>query len=243
MSLKIALVGYGKMGRSVEREALERGHTISHRINSDGPDAISDLSSSTTDVVIEFTNPDAAPGNFTQILDLGIPLVTGSTGWLDQLPTIQSKVEALSGSFLYSSNFSPGVNMLFKLNNTLAKMMNQHPGYDAFVEERHHRHKKDAPSGTAGSLAKQLIEGLDRKTRIVHSALESRPPETDELSVAFTRAGEIIGTHEVTFISDIDQLSIRHEAFNRRGFALGAVLAAEWLNDRKGFFNFVDIFE
>lgn len=242
MSLKIALVGYGKMGHSVEQEAQKRGHQITHRIDPQGPDNWDSLTPGSTDVVIEFTNPAVATDNFRRVLKTGTPLVTGSTGWLKELDSIQQIVHQQNGSFLYSSNFSPGVNMLFKLNQSLAKMMNSRPEYDPFVEERHHRYKKDAPSGTAGTLAEQLIEGLDRKTRIVHGELAHRPPEPEELSLSYTRAGEIIGTHEVSYISEIDQISIRHEAFNRRGFALGAVLAAEWLVGKKGFFNFVDIF-
>ena len=143
---------------------------------------------------------------------------------------------------MFSSNFSIGVNILFKLNRELARIMNQYPEYDCFIEERHHRHKADGPSGTAHSLASQVLEELDRKTAITDASIRHRPPQPVELSVGFIRSGEIIGRHQVTYTSDIDEITLFHSAHNRRGFALGAVVAAEWMRGKKGFYEFSDIF-
>ena len=243
MKLRIAIVGYGRMGRAVEREAQERGHSISHRIGRSNADEMDALSKENTDCVIEFTRPESALPNFERLLKTGVPVVTGTTGWLDHLETLQAQVLSQNGAFLYSSNFSIGVNVLFKLNTILARLMNRYPDYDCYVEEAHHRHKKDAPSGTALSLADQILDNLDRKSEVASDELRHRPPNPDELSVAFTRAGEIIGKHSVSYISDIEQVKISHEAFNRRGFALGAVIAAEWLFNKQGFYNFTEIFD
>lgn len=242
-ALKIALVGYGKMGKAVEQEALLRGHEIVLRADKDNMDAALALRPQQCDCFIEFSHPEAAVANFKALFATGVPVVTGTTGWLAQLDEVKQALEATNGAFLHSSNFSPGVNMLFKLNQRLAAMMNRYPDFDVMVEEAHHRHKKDAPSGTALSLAHQILEGLERKDAIAHADLQHRPPKPEELSVAYTRAGEIIGKHKVSYVNDIECLSISHEAYNRRGFALGAVLAAEWLVGKKGSHEFIDIFE
>lgn len=243
MSIRIAIVGYGRMGQAVEKEALLRGHEITLRIGKDNAEEMAQLNRESADAIIEFTHPESAMDNFRKLIPTGLPLVTGTTGWLTEIAEIQSLVAKFGTGFLYSSNFSPGVNILFRMNQILAKLMNNYPEFDAYVEEAHHRHKKDAPSGTAISLAEQLLHGLDGKTSWVSDAMRNRPPAPEELSVASTRAGEIIGRHSVSYISEIEEIKISHQAFNRRGFALGAVLAAEWLGGKQGFFNFTDIFE
>jgi 4-hydroxy-tetrahydrodipicolinate reductase len=239
--LKIALLGYGKMGQAVELEALQRGHQIVAKV---------DLKASeedwkalkTADVVAEFTNPEQVLSNIQTILDMGIPLVTGTTGWQKELEAVERRVHEKGGSLVYSSNFSPGVNILFKVNEMLAKIMDRQVGYDVYVEEAHHRHKKDAPSGTALTLLEGLIGNLNEKNTWVAGDLASRPPHEDEISVGVVRAGGIVGKHSVAFRSDIDEIRISHEAFNRRGFALGAVLAAEWIQGKQGMFNFASFF-
>ncbi|HHG83670.1 MAG TPA: 4-hydroxy-tetrahydrodipicolinate reductase [Bacteroidetes bacterium] len=243
MSLRIAIVGYGRMGQAVEQEALGRGHNIVARIGLDNQSEMDQLSPDVADAIIEFTHPETALPNFRRLLPSGVPLVTGTTGWLSELEILKTEVLEAGQAFLYSSNFSPGVNILFRLNKMLSRIMNQYPEFDGYVSEAHHRHKKDAPSGTAISLAEQMLEGLDRKTTWVRNELSDRSPAANELSVASTRAGEIIGRHKVSYISDIEEIEISHQAFNRRGFALGAVLAAEWLTNKRGFYNFTDIFE
>jgi 4-hydroxy-tetrahydrodipicolinate reductase len=241
--MRIAIVGYGRMGQAVEKEAVLRGHEITVRIGKDNVDALNELNRKSTDAVIEFTHPESAMGNFRHLIPSGLPIVTGTTGWLDEMAEVKELVAKYNSAFLYSSNFSPGVNILFRMNQMLARIMNNYPEFDAYVEESHHRHKKDAPSGTAISLAEQILEGLDAKTAWVSDAMRNRPPLPEELSIASTRAGEIIGKHSVSYISEIEELKISHQAFNRRGFALGAVLAAEWLGGKQGFYNFTDIFE
>ncbi len=243
MSLKIALVGYGKMGQAVEAEAIARGHEICLRANRENFHAATLLQPQDCDCIIEFTRPESALANFRTLLPNGIPIVTGTTGWFSELDSLTTEVATARGTFMYSSNFSVGVNVLFKLNAMLAKLMNAYPEYDCFVEEAHHRHKKDAPSGTALHLAHQMIEHLDRKGRVSNEELRHRAPEADELSVAATRAGEIVGTHRVSYVSAIDEIKISHQAFNRRGFALGAVIAAEWIQGRKGVFEFSEVFD
>ncbi|MEM6767601.1 MAG: 4-hydroxy-tetrahydrodipicolinate reductase [Bacteroidota bacterium] len=241
--MKIGLLGYGRMGKAVEEEAKARGHEIMYAIDMGMDEAYEEMLQNPPEVVIEFTHPDSFEENFQKLMEAGIPMVAGTTGWYDQIEEIKAEVERKEGSFMYASNFSVGVNLMFKLNQILAKFMNDYPEYDCFIEERHHKFKKDAPSGTAIALGNQVLGKLDRKTKLAHEELVSRAPEEEELSVGFVRSAGIRGTHEVTYVSDIDSLTIRHEAYSRRGFALGAVIAAEWLAGKKGFYSFSDIFE
>ncbi len=231
------------MGQAVEVEAKLRGHKIALVIDMENADELSKISRETADVAIEFTAPGAAVGNFRKILQAGIPLVAGTTGWHDKSDEIKKLVEEMNGAMVYASNFSPGVNILFLMNKKLAELMNRFKGYDPFIEEKHHRNKKDAPSGTALSLAGSILGTLERKKKIVHSELQKRNPEENEISVSFTRSGEIIGEHTVGYVSETDEIRIWHRAYNRRGFAQGAVLAAEWIADRRGFHNFSEIIE
>lgn len=241
-NMRIALLGYGKMGKAIEQEANGRGHKIVAKIDKDNMVDLESLSLDMCDVIIEFTHPDSFFPNLEKVISLGIPLVSGTTGWYDRIEQVEQKVKAAEASFLYSSNFSIGVNVLFLLNQRLAQLMNQYPEYDCFVEEQHHRYKADAPSGTAVRLSKDLIEGLDRKKVMATDALLTRAPQPEELSVGYIRSGEIIGRHKVCYTSEIDEISIEHKAHNRRGFALGAVVAAEWLKGKTGFYSFSELF-
>lgn len=242
MSLKIALIGYGQMGKAVEAIAKERGHTISHRIDRNDNRILSILNKQNTDVAIEFTQPDAVVENINQSMKCKIPLVTGTTGWLSRMEEVENCVKEHDGALMWSSNFSVGVNILFKMNKLLAEIMNQYPEYDPLIEEKHHRLKKDAPSGTAKTLATDLLDRLARKDSVVSSELEHRAPLENELSVSFSRAGRIVGEHSVIYTSAVDEITLSHRAFDRSGFALGAVIAAEWMTGKKGIYNFSDIF-
>lgn len=240
--MNLLIIGYGKMGKAVEKEALERGHNIVSVIDQHNRKALLDLTTDEVDVGIEFTHPESFRGNLTTMLELGIPMVSGTTGWQDQTEDIRQLVDQHQGSFLYASNFSIGVNLLFELNRKLASLMNGHPSYDVFIEEQHHRFKADAPSGTAFSLGHQILSCLDRKSSIAGESLRNRAPSSEELSIGYVRSAGIAGKHTVTYQSDIDRISITHEAYNRRGFALGAVIAAEWLADKTGMYDFQDLF-
>ncbi len=241
--MKIALVGYGKMGKAIEKEAVARGHEISFRIGRKAPEKIKALSPENTDAIIEFTHPESIMGNFELLLPKGIPLITGTTGWTDRFKKVKKMVDKHQATLLYGSNFSVGVNILFQLNQLLATLMNRYDAYDCFVEERHHQHKADAPSGTAETLALQIINRLDRKERLATEELRTRPPKPKELSVGYVRSGEIYGEHTVAYTSIIDSLQIHHRAHNRRGFALGAVIGAEWIIGKKGIHDFQELFE
>lgn len=231
------------MGKAIEQEALLRSHEISFKIDKDNQQEISQITAGNTDVIIEFTRPDSFFPNMHALLPLGIPIVSGTTGWHNQMEEVLTMVEDHQGLFLYSSNFSIGVNILFKLNERLAELMNPYPEYDPFIEEQHHRHKADAPSGTAISLAQQVLAGLDRKEVIADDELRHRAPKDEELSVGYARAGEIFGRHKVAYTSEIDTIQIIHQAHNRRGFALGAVVGAEWLVKQvAGVYDFKSLF-
>lgn len=230
------------MGKAVEQEAQKRGHTIVGVIDQHNQTDLNKFSKEQVDVAIEFTHPDSFDSNLNAMLSAGIPLVSGTTGWHDRVVVVKSLVDQHNGSFLYASNFSVGVNLMFELNRKLAQLMNSYPEYDVFVEEQHHRFKADAPSGTAFSLGQQILDSLDRKTDIADEALRSRAPKEEELSIGYIRSAGITGKHTVTYQSDIDRVSIVHEAYNRRGFALGAVIAAEWLAGKTGMYNFQELF-
>lgn len=224
------------MGHTIEKIALERGHTISHAINIDNQDELSQLKAANTDVAIEFSEPGSAYGNITHCLQNGIPVVVGTTGWLHQLPEIEALCIQQDGTFFYASNFSIGVNIFFRLNEILAGMMNNFPDYEAELEEIHHIHKKDAPSGTAITLAEGLISKLEGKKSWVLDAAAG--PET--LPIYAKREGEVPGTHTVSYKCGIDDIEIKHTAHSRQGFALGAVKVAEWLPGKKGMLSMQD---
>lgn len=234
--MRIALLGYGKMGHTIEKIAIERGHTISHAINIDNQQEISLVSAASTDVAIEFSEPGSAFENVSHCLKNGVPVVCGTTGWLDKLPEIKTLCEQKEGAFFYASNFSIGVNIFFRLNEVLAGIMNDFPEYEVEMEEIHHIHKKDAPSGTAITLAEGIIKHLQQKKSW---ELDKRSGG-DAMPVFSKREGEVPGTHTVTYRSGVDDIEIKHTAHSRQGFALGAVKVAEWLPQKKGMLNMND---
>ena len=235
--MKIALLGYGKMGMAIEEVALQRGHEIVLKVNIDNLEDNTIENIRKADVSIEFTGPESAFENVKRSIDSGVPVVCGSTGWLHQFEEAKKYCEKKNGALLYASNYSVGVNIFFALNKTLASLMAPHKEYDVFVTEIHHTQKKDAPSGTAITLAEQVLEKLTRKKKWVNS--QSRNP--DDLVILSERIDPAAGTHHVHYHSDIDDLEIIHTAHNRKGFATGAVLAAEFLHNKKGVFSMSDV--
>lgn len=237
--MKIALIGYGKMGKTIEQIALERGHQIAAVIDIQNPEAFGSEAFRSADVAIEFTTPATAFANYMKCFEAGVPVVSGTTGWLDHLDEIKEKCEKEGKTFFYASNFSIGVNIFFALNRYLAKMMNRFPEYNVRMEEVHHIHKLDAPSGTAITLAGGIIENIDRKSRWT---LEKEETPAD-VAIRAVREGEVPGIHEVVYESEADSITIRHDAASRKGFALGAVLAAEFTCGKKGFLGMSDMLD
>jgi 4-hydroxy-tetrahydrodipicolinate reductase len=229
--MKIALLGYGKMGKVIERIALERGHEIVLRKGSSG--AFDGLENA--DVAIDFSVPDAAVGNISACLNGNVPVVSGTTGWLDHYEKMTALCDEKQGAFIYGSNFSLGVNLFFELNETLARMMAKFPQYKASMEEIHHTQKLDAPSGTAITLAKGIIDYSDYSSWALENA------KADEILIDAKRIENVPGTHTVTYNSTVDTIQITHTAHNREGFALGAVIAAEWLYGKTGIFTMRDV--
>jgi 4-hydroxy-tetrahydrodipicolinate reductase len=237
--MKIGLAGYGKMGRAIEEVALERGHEILFKSNSVFPLNQKDIES--VDVVIEFTKPDLALSHIEMVLSNKKPIIVGTTGWNDQLDMVESMVSSTDGSLLYASNFSIGVNLFFELNKKLAQMMSNYSEYKPSIDEIHHTQKVDSPSGTAITLANEIIENNNSYFSWVCS--EGVVPHTSngQLGVVAHRIPDVPGTHTVAYSSSIDTLSITHQAHNRRGFAVGAVLAAEWMINKKGLYTIADM--
>lgn len=230
--MKIALLGYGRMGKAIEIVAVERGHDVVAKIDQD--ETYGNLSEA--DVAINFSVPDAAVENIKTALKINIPVVCGTTGWLDQLNEIEDFCKAKNSAFVYASNFSVGVNLFFKLNEVLAKLMSSHKSYEASMKEVHHIHKLDAPSGTAITLAEGIIDQSDYTQWSIHKdTIENMLP------IEVDRTGEVPGTHTIKYESNIDSITIEHEAHSRKGFALGAVIAAEWIQDKKGVFSMNDV--
>ncbi|UCE94610.1 MAG: 4-hydroxy-tetrahydrodipicolinate reductase, partial [Flavobacteriaceae bacterium] len=217
--------------QAIEKIALERGHDIV--IRKDIEPLKVDLS--LADVAIDFSHPEAAYENIKNCIDKGVPVVSGTTGWLDRFDEITTYCKQKDGGFIYASNFSIGVNLFFNLNAYLAKMMRPISEYDVEMEEIHHIHKLDAPSGTAISLADDILSASDKKKWSIESK------EEEHLFINVKREGEVPGTHSVTYSSEIDSIEIKHTAFNRTGFALGAVVAAEWLREKKGIYSMKDV--
>ncbi len=231
--MKVALLGYGRMGQAIEKIALERGHEIVIRKDME-PVAV-DLG--LADVAIDFSHPNAAFDNIASCLEAGVPVVSGTTGWLDRFEEAKTLCSENQGAFLYASNFSIGVNIFFNLNAYLARMMRSLKDYDVELEEIHHIHKLDAPSGTAISLAEGILEHNEKEKW----SLEKGDPQT--LFIGVKREDEVPGTHIVQYKSEVDSIEIKHTAHSRTGFALGAVVAAEWLVSKKGVFSMSDVLD
>lgn len=249
--MKIALIGYGKMGREIERIARSRGHEIVCIIDLDNQNDFTSEAFRSADVAIEFTNPQAAYGNYLRAFEVGVKVVSGSTGWLkDHGDDVRRLCTDEGKTLFWASNFSLGVAIFSAVNKYLARIMNQFPEYDVAMEETHHIHKLDAPSGTAITLAEGIIENLDRKTRWVKGTLQA-PDGTvtgttqcapDELPVSAIRRDEVPGIHSIRYDSAADSITITHDAKNRSGFALGAVLAAEYTAQHTGLLTMEDLF-
>lgn len=231
--MKIALLGYGKMGHVIESVALQRGHEIVLRKNAG--DSFDGLSAA--DVAIDFSVPTAALANISMCLELDIPVISGTTGWLENYHKVAALCEQKNGAFLYGSNFSLGVNLFFELNERLSRMMAGFPEYKVEIEEIHHTQKLDAPSGTAITLAKDIIETTD------YSSWALADAKYDEILINAKRIENVPGTHTVTYNSAVDRIEIKHTAHSRDGFALGAVIAAEWLVGKTGIFSMKDVLD
>lgn len=237
--MKIALIGYGKMGKTIEQIAIRRGHQIVSIIDINNAADMDSEAFRSADVAIEFTTPATAFGNYMKCFEADVPVVSGTTGWLDRIGEIKEKCANEGKTFFYASNFSIGVNIFFALNKYLARIMDGFPAYDVTMTETHHIHKLDAPSGTAITLAEGILENLDRKDRWT---LETAEKDTD-LPIHAIREGEVPGIHEIRYESDVDTISIKHDAKSRAGFALGAVVAAEFTAGKKGFLGMNDLFK
>jgi len=240
--MNIAIIGYGKMGKMIERIARERGHCIVLTVDVDNLHDFTPEKLAKAQAAIEFTNPEAAFGNVTRCLEYGVPVVSGSTGWFARLEEAKRICTDRNGSMLCTSNFSLGVNIFFELNRQLARIMNRFPEYSASIEEIHHTQKLDAPSGTAITLAEGVIAEIARI-----DGWELQTPATSQKSasmpIAAVRRDSVPGTHTVTYASEIDNIEMTHTAHSRTGFALGAVMAAEYVYDKKGFFSMRDLLE
>ena len=237
--MKIALIGYGKMGKEIEKVALSRGHEIVSIIDINNQEDFESEAFRSADVAIEFTNPKVAYNNYIRTFKAGVKLVSGSTGWMaEHSEEIKALCQKEGKTLFWSSNFSLGVAIFSAVNKYLAKIMNRFPGYDVTMSETHHVHKLDAPSGTAITLAEGILDNLDRKDRWVKEEATS----ADELPIRSIREGEVFGIHTVRYDSVADSISITHDAKNRGGFALGAVLAAEYTSDKQGFLGMSDLF-
>ena len=235
--MRIVLIGYGKMGKAIEEVALHRGHEIVLKIDQPNLHDFTKENMAKADVAIEFTSPHTAFDNVKSCIEFGIPIVCGSTGWTERLEEMKKNCANKSGSFIYSSNFSVGVNIFFEVNKRLAALMAPHKDYEVILEETHHTQKKDAPSGTAISLAEQILERVKRKKQWVNEISDN--PE--DLEIISQRIDPAPGTHSIKYSSAIDDIEIIHTAHNRKGFATGAVLAAEFIKDKKGFFTMKDV--
>lgn len=235
--MKIALIGYGKMGKAIEQIARSRGHEIVSIIDINNPEGFTSDAFKSAQVAIEFTTPDTAFSNYLKAFEAGVPVVSGTTGWLDKLETIKSMCANEGKTFFYASNFSIGVNIFFALNKYLAKIMNNFPAYDIKLTETHHIHKLDAPSGTAITLAEGILENVDRKNRWTLDKEE----QASDLPIYAIREGEVPGIHEIVYDSEVDYISIKHDAKSRQGFALGAVVAAEFTCGKQGFLGMEDM--
>jgi len=245
--MRVGIAGYGKMGVLVWQVALSRGHEVPVIIDpsSSAKEVTQKKINSTTpqlDVIIDFTNPDVVLDNIKSYCELKIPAVIGTTGWYDQIDQVAENVKNSAIGLIWSGNFSLGVNLFFHIIKTTGKLMNRFSQYDVMINEYHHRHKADSPSGTAQMIGDILIDQIDRKNNVFNGFLERRIKDS-ELQITSTRGGSIPGTHRVTFDSEVDSLVLEHSARSRAGFAEGAVMAAEWVHNQRGFFNIDDMMD
>ena len=245
--MNIALLGYGKMGRIIEKLATERGHNIVLKIDAFNTDELTVKNLKAADVAIDFSQPDSVLANINACFEAGVPIVVGTTGWYGHLQTVKNQCISGNNSLLYASNFSIGVNVFFFVNKVLSKIMNRYPQYEVQVEEIHHVHKLDSPSGTAMTIAEGIVENLTRKNEWVNELVGKSEnnviAKPNQLLIESHRIEEVPGTHTVIYSSEIDEIEFKHTAHSRAGFALGAVLSAEWLHTKKGFFTIDDMFD
>ena len=247
--MKIALLGYGKMGRIIEKIATDRKHEIVLKIDFDNLHELTTENLQKADAAIEFSTPGTVLNNIEACFKAGIPIVVGATGWYNKLPDIKQQCEQNDGTIIYASNFSVGVNIFFHVNKVLAKLMSKYPYYDVQVEEIHHTQKLDSPSGTAITIAEGILENLNTKKEWVNVLTDEGVHSTDEqikadqLLIESFRLENVPGTHTVIYDSEVDMIEFKHTAHNRNGFALGAVMAAEWIKDKKGFYAVQDMFD
>jgi len=234
--MDIALLGYGKMGREIEQVIADRGHRVVLKVSSVNAAAVTAADLQKAQVAIEFSTPHTVIDNIYKCLDAQVPVVIGTTGWYGRFNEIEKACQAKNGTLFHATNFSLGVNLFFKLNTYLAGLMNKYPAYDVSMEEIHHIHKLDKPSGTAITLAEQIIGQVDRKRQW---SMEHQNEES--LFIKDVREGEVPGTHIIRYTSPIDDIEIMHKAHNRKGFALGAVVAAEYIYNKKGIFTMKDL--
>ena len=245
--MKIALIGYGKMGHIIERIALERGQEIVSKVDVDNQEEFESEAFASADVAIEFTVPSKAVENYRKAWAVGVPVVSGTTGWNAVLPELKEEIAKKGYTLFWASNFSLGVNLFFELNKRLAQMMNRYANYDVAMTEIHHTEKKDAPSGTAITLAEGILENLDRKSEwVLNNAQLNEEHDVrccdSQLSIEALREGKVPGTHIIKYDSEVDSITITHEAKSREGFALGAVVAAEFLVGKPaGFYSMTDL--
>lgn len=229
--MNIALLGYGKMGKTIEKIAIQRGHNIVLKVSSD----TKNYNLNNVDIAIDFSLPSTAFENISQCIKQNTPVISGTTGWLEKYDDIVSLCNQNNGTFLYASNFSLGVNIFFEVNKMLAKLMKDLPQYNVKIEEIHHTQKLDAPSGTAITLAEQIINKSDYKNWTLET------PKPKEIGILAKRIENVPGTHEINYESEVDSISIKHTAHSREGFALGAVIAAEWIHDKTGVYTMKDV--
>jgi 4-hydroxy-tetrahydrodipicolinate reductase len=237
--MNLLIIGYGKMGKSIETIAKERGHNIAGIIDVDNQSFLKDIDPSAVDVAIEFSQPDSAFENIRTCLERGIRILSGTTGWLDRKEEVKQLCKTNNGTFFYASNYSIGVNLFFRLNSYLANLIKDYPQYDVKMTEVHHTEKKDAPSGTAISLAEDIITNIPD----IKGWDNGNSENPESLSIKSERKGEVPGTHIINYVSEVDRIEIKHEAFSRKGFALGAVLVADWLKDKEGMLDMNDFLE
>lgn len=235
--MNLAIIGYGRMGKEIEQIALDRGHKVLLKIDESNVSSVNKDNFKNIDVAIEFTVPESAFSNINLCFKYDIPVVSGTTGWLNKFDIILDKCKKENQTFFYASNYSIGVNLFFKLNRDLAKMMNKFLDYNVKVEETHHTKKVDAPSGTAITITEGLIENIERKNKWE----EEKENSDDSIAVKSFREGNVPGNHKIIYESEFDEIMIEHDAKSRKGFALGAVLAAEFIADKKGYYTMNDL--